>query len=463
MEEELMTRLEVAVARLEALSAEPPSPAASSRSICHDAAMDTSISAFDDLVSDSLGRVLEAAGKIGGEVLDATKVMEEAFSVLKQLIVKSKRCQNPGVAGTAEFLRPLNNVIAKANSLTEGKRSEYFNHLKAVADSLTALAWIGYTGKDCGMRMPSAHLEESWQMAEFYSNKILVEYKNKEPEHINWAKSMKELYFPGLCDYVKNFYPLGPAWGIAVSTLPSSSSSIKAPTSSTPGAPPPPKAPLISAETVQSRPRGGMSAVFEEINSGNSVTAGLRKVTDDMKTKNCVDRSGAVASAEKGGCASSFTNTKVPPKLELQMGRKWAVENHIGNKNLIIEDCDTKQSVYIYGCKDSVLQVKGNSSFLSSVLEVVAAFEIVNCNGVEVQCQSCAPTISIDNTSGCQLYLSNDSLGASITTAKSSDINVLVPDAGPNSDWVEHPLPQQFIHTYKDGQFTTSPLSHSGA
>ncbi|KAG6481070.1 hypothetical protein ZIOFF_057662 [Zingiber officinale] len=373
MDEELMTRLEVAVARLEALSAEPPAPAASSRSICHDAAMDTSISAFDDLVSDSLGRVLEAAGKIGGEVLDATKVMEEAFSVLKQLIVKSKRCQNPGVAGTAEFLRPLNNVIAKANSLTEGKRSEYFNHLKAVADSLTALVWIGYTGKDCGMRMPSAHLEESWQMAEFYSNKILVEYKNKEPEHINWAKSMKELYFPGLCDYVKNFYPLGPAWGIAVSTLPSSSSST--PTSSTPGAPPPPKAPIISAETVQSRPREGMSAVFEEINSGKSVTAGLRKVTDDMKTKNRVDRSGAVASAEKGGCASSFTNTKVPPKLELQMGRKWAVENHIGNKNLIIEDCDTKQSVYIYGCKDSVLQ------------EVVAAFEIVNCNGVEVQCQ----------------------------------------------------------------------------
>lgn len=101
-----------------------------------------------------------------------------------------------------------------------------------------------------------------------------MEYKNKEPEHINWAKSMKELYFPGLRDYVKNFYPLGPAWGTAVSTLPSSSSSIKAPTSSTPGSPPPPKAPLISSESVQSRPREGMSAIFAEINSGKSVTAG---------------------------------------------------------------------------------------------------------------------------------------------------------------------------------------------
>ncbi|XP_074587371.1 cyclase-associated protein 1-like [Curcuma longa] len=472
MEKELLTRLESAVARLEVLSVAPPAPKASSRGISHDAALDPSIAALDDLVSGFLGRVLEAAGKIGGEVLYATKVVEEAFSVLKLLIIDSQNCQNPGVAGMANFLKPLNNVIAKANHLTEGKRSEYFNHLKAVADGLTALAWIGYTGKDCGMRMPIAHVEESWQMAEFYSNKILVEYKNKEPEHINWAKSLKELYLPGLHDYVKNFYPLGPAWGTAVSTLPSSSSSLKAPTPNTPSAPPPPTGSLISSGTVQSRPREGMSAVFAEISSGKSVTSGLRKVTDDMKSKNRVDRTGVVVSAEKGSHASSITNAKVPPKLELQMGRKWAVENHIGNKNLIIEDCDTKQSVYIYGCKDSVLQVKGKVNNITvdkctkmGVLftEVVAAFEIVNCDGVEVQCQCSAPTISIDNTSGCQLYLSSDSLGASITTAKSSDINVLVPGAGPDNDWVEHPLPQQFIHTYKDGQFTTSPVSHSGA
>jgi len=50
--------------------------------------------------------------------------------------------------------------------------------------------------------------------------------------------------------------------------------------------------------------------------------------------------------------------------------------------------------------------------------------------------QGTAPTISIDNTAGCQLYLSKDSLQASITTAKSSEINVLVPGAGADSDWV---------------------------
>lgn len=50
--------------------------------------------------------------------------------------------------------------------------------------------------------------------------------------------------------------------------------------------------------------------------------------------------------------------------------------------------------------------------------------------------QGSAPTVSVDNTAGCQLYLSKDSLGASITTAKSSEINVLVPGVDPNGDWV---------------------------
>ena len=39
---------------------------------------------------------------------------------------------------------------------------------------------------------------------------------------------------------------------------------------------------------------------------------------------------------------------------------RWVVENQIGKKNLVIDDCDAKQSVYIFGCKDSVLQIQGN-------------------------------------------------------------------------------------------------------
>ena len=51
----------------------------------------------------------------------------------------------------------------------------------------------------------------------------------------------------------------------------------------------------------------------------------------------------------------------------------------------------------------------------------------------------------MDNTAGCQLYLGKDALEASITTAKSSEINVLVPGAEPDGDWVCFCPPPQLV------------------
>ncbi|KAF7810887.1 glucan endo-1,3-beta-D-glucosidase [Senna tora] len=465
MEAKLIERLESAVTRLESLSSGfhsggLPRGGGDAAFSGIDAVADPSIVAFDDLMTQYVGAVLRPAEKIGGLVLEVTKVLQEAFAVQKELLIMIKHTQKPDPAGVFEFLKPLNEVMSKATAMTEGKRSDFFNHLKAAVDSLSALAWIAFTGKGCGMSMPVAHVEESWQMAEFYSNKVflnphaviharrlvLVEYRNKDSNHVEWIKALKELYLPGLRDYIKNFYPLGPVWNPTGKPVAQS----KAPTTSAPAPPVPPPAFLISSEPPQassSKPKDGMSAVFQQINTGN-VTAGLRKVTDDMKTKNRTDRTGIVGggTSEKESRAGSHATSKAgPPKFELQMGRKWVVENQIGKKDLVIGDCDAKQSVYIYGCKDSVLQVQGKINNITvdkctkmGVLfkDVVAACEMVNCNGVEVQCQGSAPTISVDNTSGCQIYLSKESLETSISTAKSSEINIMVPGAEPDGDWL---------------------------
>ncbi|KAJ3672854.1 hypothetical protein LUZ60_006228 [Juncus effusus] len=481
MEKELVERLEAAVVRLEAAIAGGSISAASREldlAVDSPAVTDPAILAFDELVQGSLKRVVAAAEKIGGKVLESTKILEEAFLTEKELLIKAKQSQKPDVAGLQEFLKPLNDVLIKANALTEGRRPDYFNHIKTVADSLSALAWIAFLGKDLGMSFPTAHVEESWQMAEFYNNKVLVEFRNKDPDHVEWAKALKELYIPSLRDYVKKNYPLGPAWGPAGSVAPAAQPKPVAskPAPAGPAPPPPPPKSLFSESEKKgsaSKPKQGMSAVFDEI-STKPVTAGLKKVTDDMKTKNRADRTGVVnIPTEKGKAslkAGSFSFKTGPPKMELQMGRKWVVENQVGKKSLAIDDCDSKQSVYIYGCKDSVIQIKGKVNNITLdkctktgvvFTDVVAACEVVNCSSVEVQCQGSAPTISIDNTSGCQLYLSKDSLGASVTTAKSSEINVLAPGSGPDSDLVEHPLPQQYIHSFKDGHFTTLPVAHS--
>jgi len=70
----------------------------------------------------------------------------QSVSILNFIFV-----QKPAsMADAQDFFKPLSDVIAKATAMTEGRRPDYFNHLKSVADSLPALAWVAFLGKDCG-------------------------------------------------------------------------------------------------------------------------------------------------------------------------------------------------------------------------------------------------------------------------------------------------------------------------
>lgn len=77
------------------------------------------------------------------------------------------------------------------------------------------------------------------------------------------------------------------------------------------------------------------------------MTGGLRKVTDDMKTKNQADRSGAVPAVEKPAVAAAAAAPAAraagggkaprgPPKLELEGGRKWLIENQAGMRFSVV-------------------------------------------------------------------------------------------------------------------------------
>lgn len=102
-----------------------------------------------------------------------------------------------------------------------------------------------------------------------------MEYRNKDADHVEWAKALKELYLPGLREYVKSHYPLGPVWNAS-----GKPATATAPAKAPPGAPAPPPAPsasLFSSESSKpsssSNQKQGMSAVFQQLSSG-AVTSG---------------------------------------------------------------------------------------------------------------------------------------------------------------------------------------------
>lgn len=91
MDETLIKRLESAVTRLEALSTGIHH--SSSASDASDAASDPSVVAFVDLIDQYVSRLSKAADIIGGQVLDVTNRVKEAFSVQKELLIKLKQTQ----------------------------------------------------------------------------------------------------------------------------------------------------------------------------------------------------------------------------------------------------------------------------------------------------------------------------------------------------------------------------------
>ena len=221
-----------------------------------------------------------------------------------------------------------------------------------------------------------------------------------------------------------------------------------------------------------------MNAVFQELNQGEAVTSGLRKVTDDMKTKNRTDRVGLVSDDAAKLSTKPTTGKPTPaatktPTFALE-GKKWQVEHQVGNKTLRIENVTPKQAVYVYDCVDCVITVTGKPNAITldkcakTALvfdDVLATCELVNCQSMQVQCLQTVPTVSIDKVDGCQVYLSEKTAETvSVLTAKSSEINVVcVPAAdgsASNAEPVETPVPEQFITTRgADGKWTTVAFS----
>ena len=89
---------------------------------------------------------------------------------------------------------------------------------------------------------------------------------------------------------------------------------------------------------------------------------------------------------------------------------------------------------------------------------VVAGVELVNCQSVQVQIMGSSPTIAVDKTDGCQMFLSNDSLGINIISSKSSEMNVLIPK---DDEFVEIPVPEQFRTTVSGMKLETVPTEHN--
>lgn len=157
------------------------------------------------------------------------------------------------------------------------------------------------------------------------------------------------------------------------------------------------------------------------------------------------------------------------PPVFARDGKKWLIENQKNNSNIVVDSAEMNNVVYMFKCVNSTIVVKNKINSIvmdsckkSSVVfdSLVSSVEFINCQSVQMQVLGKVPTITIDKTDGCQMYLSKDSLDTEIVSSKSSELNVMVPK--PDGDYSEHPIPEQFKTTVGPKGLSTTIIEASG-
>lgn len=462
----LVSRLETVTARLEAVEKQlvtGGSASTSTASSPSDSPSSASVQEYEDLLNQYINNYVELSKKIAPEVSQQAELVLKAVHAQRDFLKVAAASKKPADAVMQKLIKPTSDLMGQIVEIKEKNRTSKFgNNLSAVSEGISALGWVVVAPT------PGPHIADMRGGSEFYSNRLLKDFKGKDQTQVDWVAAFNT-FLKELQNFVKKYHTTGVTWNPKGGDASSASVS-----SSEPAAPPPPSGPPPppTFTTSNSAPSGAdMNNVFSALNKGEAVTSGLKKVTDDMKTKNRTDKSSVVPAVVKTATTSSATKKAAaptkPPKFSLE-GNKWVVEYQVGNKQIIIDQAEVKHTVYIYKCKDSVIQIKGKvnavtldeCSKTAVVFEqVVASFEVVNCDAVQVQVTGRVPSFAVDKTSGCQIYLSKESIESEIVTSKSSEMNVSFP-VDNQDELTECAIPEQYKSYVKNGKLITEIVQH---
>ncbi|KAF5386785.1 hypothetical protein D9615_001875 [Tricholomella constricta] len=445
----------------------PAAPAAAAPTVVEDP---KSVTAFDEAVIDGKVKPFVELTKTFASptVVEIVGLIEKQFKDLRGFIHLSATCQKPDQKVIESLLTPLQAGIEVIMSAKEANRKErdWFTHITFLGEAGTHVGWVVSP-------KPGSYINEIKESVTYYGNKVLKEFKSKDPKHVDWVKALIAI-LDELRKYVMEYHTTGLTWnpkGITVEAYRSGATAASA----IPPPPPPPPAPAASKPSTG----GGAAAVFADLNRGEDVTKGLRKVDkSEMTHKNPTLRSSSVVSGVPPAPKKPIKPTKPqalagkkPAKFALE-GNKWAVEYQENERSLTIENVEINQSVNIYGCKNSTIVIKGKVNAVTlancqgtSVLveSVVSAISVTRAPSFVLQITGSAPMVQLDSTDSGQIYLSKNSLGVEITTAKCSSINVSLPVEGEEEGvFEEQAVPEMLRTTVKDGKLVTGVVEHVG-
>ncbi|NXM10480.1 CAP2 protein, partial [Ploceus nigricollis] len=452
----LMERLEKAVTRLESLFSDSHRSGGMECDGINgvNGSIAPYVEAFDRLLNGSVAEFLRYSKILEGDVKTHAEMVRAAFQAQRSFLLLASQCQEP----------------QEVRKVTWSFKRQCIKN---------ALGGCFHFYKPGASPKPGPYVKEMNDAATFYTNRVLKDYKNSDTRHVDWVKSYLNIWSE-LQAYIKEHHTTGLTWsktGPVASPMSMRSVLTSGSCLSPPPPPPPPPGPppIFDTEPPKDEGTASRSALFAQLNQGEAITKGLRHVSDDQKThKNPSLRAQGppVRSPTKCHTPSPTSPKNSPqqnhaPVLELE-GKKWRVEYQEDKNDLVINNTELKQVAYIFKCNKSTLQIKGkiNSITIDNCKKfglvfdnVVGIVEVINSRDIQIQVMGKVPTISINKTEGCHIYLSEESLDCEIVSAKSSEMNILIPQDG---DYKEFPVPEQFKTAWDGSKLVTEPAEIVG-
>ncbi|KEZ46507.1 Adenylyl cyclase-associated protein [Scedosporium apiospermum] len=478
------------VASISANAPAPPTPVVPAEPVPE------SVEEFDHFVKESVMKYVDIAKEMDSQVSEQAQALLDGFRGQRDFLLISTKAKKPDMTGSEmsvfqDLVKPISESIARVGSIKESNRaSKYYNHLSTVSEGALVLAWVTVDNR------PWKHVEESLGSAQFFGNRVLQEFKEKDPKQVEFVQTFYQV-FRHLAEYVKQYFPNGIIWNSngkpakevmaeVASRQQQHPSGPAAPAAG--GPPPPPPPPPPPAFLVDSAPPApptstGIGAVFSELNRGEAVTKNLRKVDkSEMTHKNPSLRAGSTVpdkdSSSRGKSPApgkkpkpESMRVKKPPKKEL-VGNKWIIENYDSPPDPIEIEASISHSILISKCSKTTIIVKGkgnavtveNTNRLSLVIDsLVSTVDVVKSQNFALQVMGSIPTTMMDQVDGAQVYLSKESTGTKIFSSKSAGINLNI-ISGPEDDYKEVPLPSQLCSYYdaEKDDLVNEIVAHAG-
>ncbi|KAF1779433.1 Adenylyl cyclase-associated protein CAP, fungal type [Phytophthora cactorum] len=321
----------------------------------------------DEYVEGYLHPFFTACEKLGDSTLQLGELLKKAFTAQRTYLLMTSQCKRPQAIRPTDFksLSELQSCMRPARSAT------------TVVNSQPIKPW-------CTKRC------KHWASC--------VLSKHPKPAVDSFVEGQQD---PRA--YIKSYHLVGVTWnpkGGDVSNY-------------TPGA--------ASSAKVAAPAGGGMANVFTSIKSigqSGGKTAGLNKVT-----KEHADLAQGLQGRGYGtdACCSRCRQEAGRTRQDRQASSLRRAQRELADRvpdrpePLTVSGINMKQQVYIFGCEGATILLEGKAKniVLDSCKKTklvfdnsVSSIEIVNCKGVQVQCKGVVPSVAIDKTDGCLVYIS---------------------------------------------------------